>query len=701
MLKFICKVFASSQKCGLFTSVTRYSNFSSSTSAELKNVLPSQNDIAESNGTSEDKPQKSKVVYNFKSHNSMVAAAFASLQENQNSDIKTPFTDKKIDSASTTEELLSVSEGSGVSRRHALKVVSVLADWAMSGKVNLKDFEADPRFIRLCRILTKGTLSNQKSMKPSLSVQSEDLSTILGVTADDEAAKLVECITLPQMVKQSGDLLYSMSSLNFIDENLLAKVSNDICHQIDKSVTKKSSVIGSILTSVGLLKYKDPALLDALSEWIAENYAICRAQDIFSLLMTLAILQYTPQNVEKLYEVILPLLTPSEAGKALQWLEVVWSLVLLGRATEEHVSGVLNSTFIDKLMITEPESLPVSAKLKLLNIDGAAEHLLKGYNGPRIPSDSPIKDTEVLRTKDKREMADSVVDALSHLIRSDLLLRTKINTKYGFYIDAECLLDKKCSPLPLHESNSRKDGVKNKFHNVCVSLKDMWLKALTDCENIVWLCDQCKHSFFSETLSLKKEIDALKKEKSLTEAMLTEVQYSSELQKTMIKVYEEQIATLKSDKSVKSYNEVVKTPGTNIGKSHKDIADNSAVLVVKSNKDCSSDNVFSDVTKSVNPAALNIYVNKTHKIKKDDKSLEALKTSLRSSLGQGYSFDKQQKLNPRMMVEPTGLNAFACEILKTQGYRILSVPYTEFKPSDKLIHRVKYLETKLKELMKT
>nr|CAH7741058.1 unnamed protein product [Callosobruchus chinensis] len=560
MFKLIRQVNANAKKCGLFTSSTRYSNFSSSTSAELKNILISQNDMAVSDGASEGKLQKSRVIYNnVKPQNSMVAAAFASLHENHNSDIKTPFTDKKIDSAETTEELLSVSEGSGVSRKHALKVVSILADWAMSGKVNLKDFEGDPRFIRLCKILTKGPYNNQKSLKQSLPAQSEDLSTILGVTADDEAAKLVECITLPQMVKvmstlsmkkrrstlllrslaynisanaaqldlkQSGDLLYSMSSLNFIDENLLAKVANDICQQINKSVTKKSSVIGSILTSVGLLKYKDPALLDALSEWITENHTICRAQDIFSLLMTLAILQYTPQNAEKLYEVILPLLTPFEAGKALQWLEVVWSLVLLGRAAEKDVSSVLNDSFIDSLMITGPESLPFSAKLKLLNIDGAAGHLLKGYRGPRIPADSPIKNTELLRTKDKREMADSVVDALSHLIRSELLLRTKINTKYGFYIDAECLLDKKCSPLPLN-SNSREDAVK--------------------------------------------------------------------------------VAVIAYD--------------------------------------------YHDMT--------------------------------------------------RGRVGPTGLNAFASEILKVQGYRILSVPYTEFKPMDKLIIRVKYLETKLKELIKS
>nr|CAI5865754.1 unnamed protein product [Callosobruchus analis] len=67
------------------------------------------------------------------------------------------------------------------------------------------------------------------------------------------------------------------------------------------------------------------------------------------------------------------------------------------------------------------------------------------------------------------------------------------------------------------------------------------------------------------------------REKSLTEAMLIDIQYSSGL--LMIKVDQEQIVILKNDKSVKSYKEVVRTPGTNIGKSHKDIADNSAVVV--------------------------------------------------------------------------------------------------------------------------
>lgn len=83
-----------------------------------------------------------------------------------------------------------------------LKVVSILSDWTNEGKIELKDFENDPRFLRLCRILTKA-LPSQKIEKFNETTTSEDLSLVLSVTADDEAAKLIGGITVPQMVKVS------------------------------------------------------------------------------------------------------------------------------------------------------------------------------------------------------------------------------------------------------------------------------------------------------------------------------------------------------------------------------------------------------------------------------------------------------------------------------------------------------------------
>lgn len=50
-------------------------------------------------------------------------------------------------------------------------------------------------------------------------------------------------------------------------------------------------------------------------------------------------------------------------------------------------------------------------------------------------------------------------------------------------------------------------------------------------------------------------------------------------------------------------------------------------------------------------------------------------------------------------VVPSGINDFCEKLLNAQGYKILTVPYTEFKPRDNLLRRVKYIETKLKNIV--
>lgn len=65
----------------------------------------------------------------------------------------------------------------------------------------MSDFEKDPRFMKLCKILTRGSRILKKD---NADAKNEDLNMILNVTADDEAAKLISTITIPQMVKVSA-----------------------------------------------------------------------------------------------------------------------------------------------------------------------------------------------------------------------------------------------------------------------------------------------------------------------------------------------------------------------------------------------------------------------------------------------------------------------------------------------------------------
>lgn len=66
-----------------------------------------------------------------------------------------------------------------------------MADWATMGRVKISDFDTDIRFAKICRLLGQ----------PGSRTDLGDLSVVLGVTADEQAAKLISSISLPQMIK--------------------------------------------------------------------------------------------------------------------------------------------------------------------------------------------------------------------------------------------------------------------------------------------------------------------------------------------------------------------------------------------------------------------------------------------------------------------------------------------------------------------
>lgn len=51
-------------------------------------------------------------------------------------------------------------------------------------------------------------------------------------------------------------------------------------------------------------------------------------------------------------------------------------------------------------------------------------------------------------------------------------------------------------------------------------------------------------------------------------------------------------------------------------------------------------------------------------------------------------------------VEPTGANVLNSRLLEACGYKVLEVPYTDFKVTDKLVQRVQYLENRIKNIVK-
>lgn len=359
--------------------------------------------------------------------------------------------------------------------KKSLQIVSILAEWTSIDRAKLTEFENDARFTKLCRMLGRAVKNNNNNSSGNINRRLEnfrnaDLDTVLGVTGDDEAAKLVASITVEQMVKvlknlsakkrrstpllrslafnmsgkeehlnikQCSDVLYSIASLNFPEPVLISKLCDDIQLDIKKSEIKKSSTIGSMLTSLAFLKYREPVVLDCLSEWIVKNQSICRTQDIAALCMTLATLNYMPVDLEDVIKTKLaPSLTPLDFKNSSEYLSYVWSLMALNIPLDAAFNNVLDNNFIEKLSSDYKNEIPVPAKIKLLNINGGVKLFMPSYKGGMLTRDKHqnIYDVPLLLNHDKQLLIKAMTDALKNIIPEACLRIHSQDTNMGFSV---------------------------------------------------------------------------------------------------------------------------------------------------------------------------------------------------------------------------------------------------------------------------
>lgn len=82
-------------------------------------------------------------------------------------------------------------------------------------------------------------------------------------------------------------------------------------------------------------------LLEKLTDWIVKHRDICRPQDISSLFLTLATLNYPTNKSDELKSQLLVNLREVDFPKSSEWLNHVWALVLLDFAESRHLESVL------------------------------------------------------------------------------------------------------------------------------------------------------------------------------------------------------------------------------------------------------------------------------------------------------------------------------------------------------------------------
>ncbi|CAH2006178.1 unnamed protein product [Acanthoscelides obtectus] len=158
-----------------------------------------------------------------------------------------------------------------------------------------------------------------------------------------------------------------------------------------------------------------------------------------------------------------------------------------------------------------------------------------------------------------------------------------------------------------------------RYHTVCVSVKDSWLKLFSD-----WSREQ---QLASEIAALKKEIAFLTHEKNLSSKMIEQLEYTNNLQKSVIDSHHQQAAHSTMN-SVMLPSRSTASSTLSFSDAVKKIPNRSSVLLIKSDSNSGNNDILRDVTTSVNPAEIDVCINNTHKIRngiavycQDEKSL--------------------------------------------------------------------------------
>lgn len=430
----------------------------------------------ESNVTIKEKQQSNRIVTDSLRHQLMTENVREMAESN---DIAS-----KIKTIKTLEELLDLVLLPKLTSKEALKIMSTITVWANSGEVNIENIKDDQRFVTLQK-----KLGGQRSKVDYETVKSKhitDLYSNLSVPAMIRViSHLAETKTraIPHLrfltkniveystilsAGQCASLSYSLAVLSFADENLLMKISNDI---ITKHINVKHRTLASILTSMGILKYKNEDLLDMVSDIILTSSHDFSLSNLMPILKTFATLGFATHKVTLIIQkFIFPL--PKDAMPVDQWIDLVWSLIVLDTVNNSHVELVLDRKD------DRGAGLKSVQKMKLANINGAARYLLKNYEGNYLACDSEIVQTVSLRSEQKALYLEALATTLQALLQSPSLFKTDVNTELGFSIDAICCLDSNYTTIPVSKENlNSSDTIRiamllNDYNDYCRGKKD-------------------------------------------------------------------------------------------------------------------------------------------------------------------------------------------------------------------------------------
>ncbi|OAD52272.1 AP-1 complex subunit sigma-2 [Eufriesea mexicana] len=352
----------------------------------------------------------------------------------------------KIQKAQDIDELIQIMQNGdqfSISQIDLLNALKIIMEWSLNmfgnkvKNLNFKDTDSKSNINNLAQMVKnlqhdlKHTLPHNKFSTPQIIQEIHKLARgrtrnvqllntyFQNIINNHKYLSITSCSTL----------LYCMGCLSYSDERLLKNITEHITSHTDIS----SKACKSILKSMATIRYKNDRCLEHICKQIFDGKIKCDSNEIVNILQSFAMLDYYSTYVQKIIKEYIPydkFVNLTSNNK----LSFTWSCTIFKVLEDSFAKSVLNENFVS-MLVGQGEKENITNKLKLLNINAYAKYMLKNYSGPFLVNEQcPIIKTKYLA---KQSYLNILESTLKHILPSVFHFKMNVDTKMGFYIDAE------------------------------------------------------------------------------------------------------------------------------------------------------------------------------------------------------------------------------------------------------------------------